>query len=64
MGCIYNVHFSDFTGKCTLELKHLDDGICIYEDDPNPGDSCEWYESDYTCPECGADLNIEDCECN
>jgi hypothetical protein len=47
MSCIY----SDFNGKCTLwdenyELPCAPDGDCVCEDDPNPEDSCENYESD------------------
>ncbi len=38
-------------------------GYCAVEDDPNPADSCDSYESDYTCYDCGVDLNVSDCEC-
>lgn len=55
MGCIY----SDFEAYCSLG-----NVICIYEDDPNPIDSCEFYESDYMCYECDKDLNIEECICD
>ena len=49
MGCLY----SDFEGMCQNydedENYSLDgmpwDGICIWEDDPDPSYSCEWYES-------------------
>jgi len=59
MGCIYK----DSDGVCTMGVKESLDG-CIYEDDPDPSDSCASYESDYVCSECGIDLNVEDCECN
>ncbi len=49
---------SNLPGGCS------DDGFCVCEDDPDPSITCESYESDYTCPECGADLNNSDCECD
>ena len=58
MGCIY----SDFEGKCQCDVGD-DDGYCCYEDDPDPFYGCEYYESDYVCTECGADLNVEECKC-
>lgn len=47
MGCIY----SDFNGKCSLYTKEIDmpcckEGFCECEEDPNPEESCDWYESD------------------
>ena len=60
MGCIY----SHFEGKCTLELEDLEDGYCGYDCDPDPSYGCDCYESDYTCHDCGADLNVEECNCD
>ena len=72
MGCLYE----DSEGVCTLSLDDDglvdkdniqqgcgDDGICVVSCDPNPGYSCECYESDYSCPDCGMDLNVEECTC-
>jgi len=56
MGCIY----SNFEGKCTVDIVDF----CCYEDDPDPSYSCESYESDYYCSECGIDLNVKECKCN
>lgn len=47
MGCIY----SDFNGKCSLYTKEIEmpcckEGFCECEEDPNPEESCDWYESD------------------
>ena len=63
MGCIY----SDFEGKCQfspIEQGTDEKGFCIVEEDPNPSDSCESYESNaIDCPECGAECDNEDmCE--
>jgi hypothetical protein len=58
MGCIY----SEFSGRCSVGVDGCDDG-CIYDDDPNPADSCEQYESDWVCTECGVDMNVEECTC-
>lgn len=73
MGCIYESNgFDTECGLCTLwesEGKGLDiagvdeNGICVVSDDPDPSYSCDCYESDYSCSECGADLNIEECDC-
>lgn len=70
MGCIYESNsFNEDVGKCTLweenvESRGCDEcGICVVSEDPQPSDSCEDYESDWTCIECGVDLNVEDCEC-
>jgi len=72
MGCIYEPNgFHSESGKCTLwEEGGIDlqgcgeDGICVVSDDPDPGYSCDCYESDYYCSECGVDLNIEECGCD
>lgn len=72
MGCIYenNSFGEEDSGKCTLwddgdgmECGVDENGVCCCSDDPDPADSCSCYESDYTCMECGADLNVEDCGC-
>ena len=65
MGCIYsNNGMGEDAGSCTLLSE--DDNIiyCDYEGDEDPGYSCESYESDYYCSDCGRDLNIEECECD
>ena len=56
MACLY----SNFQGYCTLE----EDISCCFEEDPNPTDGCENYESDNYCSDCGCgcDLNTEYCE--
>lgn len=41
-----------------------DKGVCVVGDDPEPSRNCENYESDWSCYECGADLNNEECECD
>ena len=73
MGCIYEDR-SD--GTCTLATdsegefdkaqaqQGCDDcGNCCVTDDPDPSVSCDAYESDWQCYECGVDLNVDDCEC-
>jgi hypothetical protein len=35
--------------------------VCAVDEDPVP--SCESYESDDECPNCGVDLNNLECEC-
>ena len=72
MGCIYEDRCD---GLCMLSLNDdgefdkeseqqgSENGICVVSEDPQPSDNCDAYESDYQCNECGADLNIEDCEC-
>lgn len=73
MGCIYE---EQMTGNCTLSVNNEGDfdpehkqqgcdecGVCIVSDDPDPSYSCDSYESDYACPECGEDLNVNDCGC-
>ena len=73
MGCI----FKNSNGTCSLAIDYWGDalpndsiegaikGYCsvsfsmIY-----PTDSCECYQSDYQCHECGADLNYEECTCD
>ena len=70
MGCIYQNRegectlASDTYGNLTEEMEGSDDGYCVCSDDPSPSDTCGSYESDYTCRECGADLNIEECGCD
>ncbi len=76
MGCIYeNSGFSEDSGKCSLwddddvgngfDAMGTDkEGFCCVSDDPNPADSCESYESDSTCFECGQDLNVSECDCD
>ncbi len=74
MGCIY----SNNEGFCTMssegsptqgcaEDEYNEDAEgypCAVEDDPIPADSCENYESDCWCRECGADFNAdEECTC-
>lgn len=73
MGCIY----MDNDGLCTLSvddegvpLETLqlqggagEEGCCEVYDDPQPGDNCESYESDWFCNDCDVDLNIDDCQC-
>jgi hypothetical protein len=54
MGCLY----SDFTGHC--QMLEID---CIYEEDSDPSQDCECYESDYQCSECYVDLNVSECKC-
>lgn len=69
MGCIYNT----FDGICQLwDEDNIEqsppgcdkkDGACWCDEDPHPHNSCDSYESDSVCHECGADLNIEECTC-
>lgn len=45
MSCIY----STFNGECTMDDGSIEmtcslGGYCMCEDDPNPEDSCEYYE--------------------
>jgi hypothetical protein len=73
MGCIYeNNSFGDEDGgKCNffddegdgIDAGYDEKGYCCCSDDPDPADSCSCYESDYTCYDCGADLNIGECDC-
>ena len=70
MGCIYEDNgFDEGCGSCSLweeeiEMNGCDKkGICVCSDDPDPSFMCEYYESDYQCFECGADLNNEECAC-
>lgn len=59
MGCLYE----NFKGYCTLESD--DETVsCDYSSDPDPADSCENYETDWYCPDCGVDLNVEVCRCD
>ena len=62
MGCLN----CSFDGVCQVadEFDVPDEGgFCVCESDPDPSVSCSMYESDYTCPECGTDLNVEECDC-
>ena len=72
MVCIYeNNGFDEDAGRCTLCDENDPDngpegsenGFCVCSDDPDPSDTCQSYESDYVCHECGVDLNIGECEC-
>ena len=72
MGCIYeNNGFDEDAGRCTLCDENDPDngpegsenGFCVCSDDPDPSDTCQSYESDYVCHECGVDLNVAECEC-
>ena len=73
MGCIYeNNGFGPEAGICTLcdedDLTNgpegSENGVCVCSDDPDPSYSCDSYESDYVCRDCGADLNVFfECEC-
>lgn len=73
MGCIYEnngmgsdgglCYFHEVDG-CVDDTLGMDEkGFCCVSDDPDPSYGCANYESDYTCMECGADLNVEDCGC-
>ncbi len=47
MGCIY----LGYNENCTLYEKDIEnlgqeDGLCICDEDPDPSDTCEMYESD------------------
>ena len=72
MGCIYESRgFGIDAGACTLCDEDnpsicppgAENGICICSDDPDPGYTCDSYESDDVCLGCGADLNVEECQC-
>jgi hypothetical protein len=74
MVCIYEDRCD---GKCTLSTDDDgeynaqyaqqgcdSEGFCVTSEDPEPDASCDAYESDYQCNECGADLNVvDDCDC-
>lgn len=75
MGCIYIDNLEGICTLCDNETINLnpqgaeyneDSGEweCVCEDDEDPGYMCESYESDWVCSECGADLNIEECDCD
>jgi len=75
MGCIYNSNGIGIdAGVCSLwdedagvEIAGVFDdpnGYCGADDDPDPSYSCDHYESDYYCFECGIDLNVEECDCD
>ena len=62
MACIHE----DNIGMCLLPeagLKCPKTGACdaIEQSDY---DSCEQYESNYGCTDCGADFNVEECTCH
>lgn len=72
MGCIYE----DREGICTLSIdddcKPIklqlmqgadEDAFCMTSGDPVPSDNCDSYESDWSCEECGVDLNEEGAGC-
>ena len=65
MGC----QLSSFDGKCEvwdegLEQDGVDvNGNCVCDDDPDPSYTCDQYMSDWECPECGQDCNVEECNC-
>ena len=65
MGCLQN----NFHGECnvwdeSVEMPGCDDeGFCVCDDDEDPADTCEDYQSDWECSECGCDLNINECDC-
>ena len=69
MGCIY----CNYDGICQFfdedeaEIRPNgcdNNGNCLVEDDPIPSESCEQYESNWMCYECGADFNAdEECTC-
>ena len=70
MGCLYSSNSMDEdAGSCTMwddtiEMNGCDDeGFCVCSDDPDPSYLCDTYESDYTCLECGCDLNVDECQC-
>ena len=72
MGCIYEERSLEEAGRCSLcDENDLtigpqgcdENGMCCVSDDPDPADSCDSYESDYVCHDCGVDLNVEDCQC-
>lgn len=74
MGCIYSNH-EGICSLCDNETPHLNpagaeynDEIeeyeCVCEEDEDPGYMCDVYESNWICPECGADLNLENCQCD
>ena len=72
MGCIYE---NQMNGSCQfaqdengdyqkeLEQQGSDKGFCVCSEDPDPGRTCESYESDWYCSECDTDLNVEECTC-
>jgi len=73
MGCIYEDRCdgmcsmsTNSDGELDKEQKQQgcdDEGICVVSDDPDPARSCDTYESDWSCHECGVDLNVNECEC-
>ena len=69
MGCIYESMGIHTAGACTMyeegtEMLGCDSsGNCMVSCDPDPSYTCETYESDDTCSECGNDNNVEECDC-
>jgi hypothetical protein len=72
MGCIYeNNGIDEDGGRCTLcdegdwenGPPGQENGFCVCSDDPDPSFTCDSYESDNVCYDCGVDLNVEDCQC-
>lgn len=67
MGCIYEDRMD---GTCTIYDENIEmggcdeNGICCCSEDPDPSVTCGFYESDYTCMDCGCDLNVEECDCD
>lgn len=65
MGC----QQADFDGKChmwdeNIEMNGCDEhGNCVCDCDPDPSYTCDQYQSDYECHECGQDLNVNECTC-
>ena len=56
MGCLYN----SWDGKCSVHDPGFemggcgDDGICVVDDDPFPGDNCESFQDiSRICDRCG-----------
>lgn len=73
MGCIYEDRCDGLCSLATNNDGEFDaecaqqgcdeEGMCVVSDDPDPSHSCDAYESDWSCVDCGVDLNVEDCEC-
>ncbi len=69
MSCVYQSNGFNDGPDCslwddTIEMNGCDEnGYCSCSEDPDPSYTCDSYESDYVCPECDQDLNVEDCGC-
>jgi len=68
MGCIYSHDGEcDFFNINDTENRPQgcdEEGNCSVDEDPSPSDSCDMYESDSQCFNCGADFNAdEECTC-